>query len=58
MAWFGNKEKSLNLKFKPHNTYNTNQIWNYMVRYYLSTVAITVTLGVLQGSSQNARGAS
>jgi hypothetical protein len=24
-AWFEIKERSLNLKFKPHNTYNTNQ---------------------------------
>jgi hypothetical protein len=25
MAWFEIKERSLNLKFKPHNTYSTNQ---------------------------------
>jgi hypothetical protein len=37
---------SLNLKFKPHNTYNTNQTCNYMARYCLNIVATTVTLGV------------
>jgi hypothetical protein len=36
----------LNLKFKLHNTYNTNQTYDYMVRYCLNIVAATVTLGV------------
>jgi hypothetical protein len=38
----------LNLKFKPHNTSNTNQTCNYMASYCLGTVAATVTIGVSQ----------
>jgi hypothetical protein len=29
---FENKEKSLNLKFKPHNTYISFKAWRYLVR--------------------------
>jgi hypothetical protein len=45
MTWFGNKEKS------PHNTYIAFQTCNYMVRYCVSIVAATVTLGVSQPTS-------
>jgi hypothetical protein len=47
------KEESFNLKFKPYNIYNTNQICKdliqaseYIVSYCLNIVATTVTLGV------------
>jgi hypothetical protein len=42
------KEKSLNLKFKPNQTYISFKHYNYPVRYYWSIVATTVTLGVSQ----------
>jgi hypothetical protein len=34
MTWFENKKKSLNLKFKPNQTYISFKACNYMVRYY------------------------
>jgi hypothetical protein len=49
-TWFEIKEKILNLKFKPHNTYNTNQTCHYMVRYCLNIIDATVTLGLSQPS--------
>jgi hypothetical protein len=45
-TWFEIKERSFNLKFKPHNTYNTNETCNYMVMYCLNTMATIVILGV------------
>jgi hypothetical protein len=42
------KEKSLNLKFKPNQTYISFKHYNYPMRYYWSIVATTVTLGVSQ----------
>jgi hypothetical protein len=46
MSWYGNNEKSLNLKFKSHNTYIPFKSCNYRVRYCESIVAAIVTLGV------------
>jgi hypothetical protein len=48
MIWFGNKEKSLDLKFEPYNTYISFRTCNYMLRYRGNTVSTTVTVGMSQ----------
>jgi hypothetical protein len=50
MTWLENKERNLNLNFKQNQTCISTQACNYIVRYYLSIVAITVTLWVSQPS--------
>jgi hypothetical protein len=45
MTLFERKKKSLSLKFKLHNTYNTNKTYDYMMRYCLNTVVAIVTPG-------------
>jgi hypothetical protein len=59
MTWFEIKEKSLKLKFKSHNTYNTTKhtrisfrLPKYIEKYYWSIVAATITLRVSQPSLQ------
>jgi hypothetical protein len=52
-TWFEIKERSLNLKCKPHNIYDTNQTCNYMVWYYLGIAATIVALGVSQPPPPN-----
>jgi hypothetical protein len=41
VAWFENKEKSLNLKFKPNQSWISFKPCNYIVRYCWSIVAAT-----------------